>query len=62
MLETEFFESVIYNRNSYVYMLYMVFSWDCEVTVILTQKIGFLSASLCEDVSDLTSPTSNQYI
>ena len=39
----------------------MVVSWACEVTATLTQR-GFLSASLCEDFSDLTSLTSNQYI
>ena len=31
------FKCVIYNRNSDVYIKYMVASWACEVTVILTQ-------------------------
>ena len=38
MLVKEFLESVIYNRNSYVYISYLVASWACEVIVILTQK------------------------
>ena len=37
MCEKEFFKSVLYNRNSDVYIQYMVASWACEVTVILTQ-------------------------
>ena len=45
----------IYNRNSYVYIWYMVASWTC-----ITNR-DFFSASLCEDFSDLTSPTSNHY-
>ena len=32
------FKSVINNRNSYVYMWYLVASWACDVIVILTQK------------------------
>ena len=31
------FYSVIYNRNSYVYVWYLVASWAGEVIVILTQ-------------------------
>ena len=31
-------KSVIYNRNSYVYIWYLVANWACEVIVILTQK------------------------
>ena len=38
MLEKEFLKGAIYNRNSYVYIWYLVASWACEVTVILTQK------------------------
>ena len=34
----------------------MVASWVCEVTEILTLKMLLL----CEDYSDVTSPTSNQ--
>ena len=37
-------------------ILYLVASWACEVTLIPTQVF---STSLCEDVSDLTSQTSN---
>ena len=37
MLEKEFFKSVIYNRNSYVYIWYLVASWAFEVTLILKQ-------------------------
>ena len=37
----------------------MVASWACKVTLVLAHKRGFLTASLCEDFSDLTSPTSN---
>ena len=58
MCEKEFLKCVIYNRNSDVYIWCLVASWAYEVTVILTQK-GFFTASLCEDFSDLTSPTSN---
>ena len=37
----------------------MVVSWACEVTEILTQ--GSIEEDfLCEDYSDLTSPTSNK--
>ena len=56
-----FFKSVIYNRKSDVYIWYFVASWACEVIVILPQNTH-PSASLCEDFSDLTSPTSNQRI
>ena len=45
MLEKEFLKSVIYNRNSYVFIWYLVASWACEVTVILTQKVS--SVLLC---------------
>ena len=50
-----------------VFIRYMVASCNCKVTLILTQKThllykrGFFGA-LCEDFSDLKSPTSNQYI
>ena len=37
----------------------MVASWDCEVTGILTQR-NSEEDLLCEDYSDLTSPTTNQ--
>ena len=39
MLEKEFLKSVIYNRNGYMYIWYLVAtrSWACEVIVILTQ-------------------------
>ena len=37
MREKDFFKYVIYNRNSDVYIKYMVASWACDVTVILTQ-------------------------
>ena len=37
MQEKEFLKSAIYSRNSYVYMWYLVASWACEVTLILTQ-------------------------
>ena len=37
-LEKDFLKYVIYNRNSDVYILYLVASWAIEVTVILTQK------------------------
>ena len=35
--------------------------WGHELTLILTKR-DFFGASLCEDFSDLTSPTSNHYI
>ena len=38
MREKELLKSVIYNRNSDVYIWYLVAIWACEVTVILTQK------------------------
>ena len=38
MLEKEFLKSVIYNRNSHMYIWYLVASLACEVTLILTQK------------------------
>ena len=44
--------SVINNRNSYVYIWYLVASWACEVIVIFTQK----------KLPQCTSLTSNQYI
>ena len=37
MREKEYLKSVICNRNSDAYTLYMVASWACEVTVIHTQ-------------------------
>ena len=37
--------------------MYMVASWACEITAILTQRS---TEDECEDYSDLTSPTSNQ--
>ena len=36
MRENTFLKCVIYNRNSDVYIWYLVASWACEVTVILT--------------------------
>ena len=39
MHEKEYSKCVIYNRNSGVYIYYMVSSWACEVTVILTQSV-----------------------
>ena len=48
MLEKVFLKSVIYNRNSYVYIWYLVASWACAVIVILAQK-KLPHASLCED-------------
>ena len=45
MWEKEFLKSGIYNRYSYVYNLYLVASWACEVTVIYEQK-GLLLFSL----------------
>ena len=57
MLEKECLKSVIYNRNSYVYIWYLDASWAYEVIVILTQKK--LHPSLCEDFRDLRSPASN---
>ena len=39
MHEKDFLKrSVINNRNSDVYIWYMVASWACEVTLILTKK------------------------
>ena len=38
MRENTFLKCVIYNRNSDVYIWYLVASCACEVTVILTQK------------------------
>ena len=35
MREKEFLKSVIDNRNSVVYIWFLVASWGCEVTVIL---------------------------
>ena len=37
----------------------MVASWACEVTKILTQRSTEDATILCENYSDLTSPTSN---
>ena len=37
MREAEFLEYVINNRNSDVYIWYLVASWACKVTVILPQ-------------------------
>ena len=40
MQEKEFLKSVIYNRNSHVYIWYFVPCWACcEVTVILTKRV-----------------------
>ena len=61
MLEKEFLKSVKYNRNSYVYIWYLVASWACEAIRNLTQK-RLSQCYLCEYFNDLTSPTSNQYI
>ena len=36
--EKEYLQYVIYNRNSDVYIWYLVASWACEVTLIPTQK------------------------
>ena len=52
-------KSVIYNKNSYVYIRYFVASWACEITEILTQE-ALEKPLLCEDYSDLTSPNSNK--
>ena len=38
----------------------MVASSACEVTEILTQREAVKKPLLCEDHSDLTSPTSNR--
>ena len=50
MREKEFLKCVIYNRNGDVYIWYMVASWACEVTVILTQK-RLLWVLLCVRIS-----------
>ena len=52
-----FLKSVLYNTHSLVYIWYLVASCACEVTLILTQK-SRLCGFFCEDLSDLTSPTS----
>ena len=38
MGEKEFWKNIIYIRNSYVYIWYLVTSWACEVTEILKQR------------------------
>ena len=39
--------------------MYIVASWTCEITEILTQR-STEYASFCKDNNNLTSPTSNQ--
>ena len=39
--------------------MYIVASWACEITEILTQET-LEKPLLCEDYSDLTSPNSNK--
>ena len=51
MHEKEFLKCVIYNRNSNVYtcMWYMVASWACGVTLILSQETS--AVLLCVGIS-----------
>ena len=51
MGEKQIFRSLIYNRNSYVYIWYLVASWACEVTLILTQKRLHQLLILCMGIS-----------
>ena len=52
-------QQLLLKFDIYMYKMYMVASWACEVTEILTQRSSE-EALLCEDYSDLISPTSNQ--
>ena len=52
----EFLKSVIYNRNMYTYWLLV----GLVMLLISPHKESHVKPLLCEDYSDITSPTSNQ--
>ena len=53
MCEKEFLKSIVCIRNRDAYILYIVASWACEVTVILTQKRLSVCISLQDDYSPI---------